>query len=1333
MPHGFSFLRRFSHKGQGRATSLHGIRARTRLLMAAVVGLGVVLFAIGAWRAVSTFDAVKREVRLRGDAIASRVANRLALALNDRLADLRFVGQSLLGSRTTPAALDAPIKKALGDFLASHPVLRDINLLNARGNRILWSVRPQSPRPILPPRRFHALRDDTHIEVGEPVYARRFHAVVIPLRYRIVPWGGGAGTWLIGDPLDLSRLGVLLPRTRLTIRLATRAGRPLALWDGAAWRAPAAIGLRPAGAARARIPGYPWGVTVLWSRGHLWGLWWRHVARWLPLFLILLWGSQYMGLLLVNLLSQEMQLRLWHEGFHRLNQAIRKEPSPGELFADAARMIQGNLDAPLVLVGWRGLHAAAGSAGEAETRRVLDAVFATAADSRWRVVAQDALPLCMVLALGATGAIVAVCPSRRARTVAWYEMVRELAGHLAAAIDQRQQRLEIGRLQRYQAAVRIMQLELLRQPTPEEAQSLLVRILAEQTDIIGAFVAVPEPTGPRLLVQAAAAQDPEVRAALLRLTPSRDPGDHPFGQMLAGRAFRSGTPHGPADPHGDPDLAAAIAGLDALAPIRAVLAYPILEDGREQPSAVLVVDGTDPEYFTPALRALLEHLVASVRLALNAHRTRRQTDRYRAFYEALARASQAIARAGEVLQMFRNICHILVECTGVPLTFISLSRPDGVAIVASAGSSEDFLPVGPAGIDPLADPLGILHTRTMGANGPCLFEGREQWLEGDALRRRAEALGLVSALTVPWTQGDGVAGVLGIVAGERGFFDEDLTQLMEAFGHDISFAVSDYERRQELTRLSLYDSLTMLPNRAYFERSTASAIARAQRCGRMLALGILDLDGFKEWNDLQGHAEGDHLLKAVAQRLREVVREGEGVARLGGDEFGLAVSIDNLDALTALSGRLLAAVALADPERRVTASLGWATHTAGAADYGTLLVQADEALYAAKAAGRNAYRIFGGDIAERLTRRLAIHRRFPEALAGGQILFALQPQAHCMTGRIEGVELLARWRDGDTLIPAERFMPDVEKDPRLIRALGRYALGAAVALRDRLRAADHDLRVALNIGAHHFLYPAFLDEVVATLDGSSASGLCIEVTEDVVSSDVRRAADIMSRLKGLGFSVALDDFGKGHSSLTEAIRLPVDEIKLDHRFVRLFRRDPNAFAVAGAALLLGGLSGRRLIAEGIETPDDLTLWRHMGGEYIQGHLLAGPLAEEAFLAWLAANPSSPLAPVSIFPPRDLVLAGYAFLEPDDGVEDFLRTGRARLREWMQLRADLYGRLPHWRPLEAVLDRDPAQTSKTARESWRHELRSALLGLFDEVGTVLRCRPGDAVTPEDGLG
>jgi len=1308
----------------------YAIRRRINIVTSAFLAFSVVLGAVGLWRAYNAYSAVRQEEQLKADALVSRAANQLAMTLNERFADLRFLADSLRVGRSQEHHLRAPIKAMLRQFLATHYNIINVNIIGPRGKTILWSAHPQPGRPILPVIAFQPLIDNPHLEIGHAVFAKIFHTMAVPMRYKIED-RSGAVRFYIGDPMPLDRLMQLIPKTHFDIHLATLGGQTFAVWRNGHFGSPGITLAPPAGEARSIVAGYPWEVSTQWSSATLRHMWWQRVRPWLPLFILLLWGSQYIATLVINLLSREMQLRLWHETLYQINQSILEDSPLEGLFANAATRVQANLVAAFVFVGSRHERATAGPAASQFTDSMLHTAFTIATADEWKSLPVDISPRPMTLALGDTDAVIIIFPSLQTQIIPWYDLVQEMTGQLTSAINQKRQRLEIDRLQRYQAAVSMMQLELLRQPRPDDMYGLLVRVLQEQTDILGAFVAIPEPDSSWLRIQAAAAQSDEIRNALRRLTPSQDPKNRPFGQMLSSRAFRSGTPHGPSDPHTDTDLQSSIIMEPALAPVRAVVAYPLLEEGALISTAVLVVEGTDPNYFTPALLALLEHLVASVRLALSRYRARRQIDRYRAFYEALARASQAMTRSSEPSRLFHNICSILAEYTGVPLTFISLVEGGSARVVATGGVARGFMDGSHVALDPCDDGLGALHAQTMLTSEPCLFETRERWLGNEALRHRAQNLGLESALTIAWAHKNGAPGILGIVAGETGFFDHDLARLMEAFGRDISFAINDYDRQQELLRLSLFDALTGLPNRVQFEQFAVDAMARSAHNGRIMALGIMDLDGFKEWNDLQGHRAGDNLLKTVSGRLHDVMNGENGVARLGGDEFGLVVSLDNAGELAALSARLLDAVAQADSGKRVSASLGWALYTVNEIDYTALLAHADEALYAAKDEGRNTFRLFGGEIAERLKRRLQIQQWFPIALEERQIFFMLQPQASCVTGAVEGVEILARWRTPEGILSADRFIPDVEKDPRLIRELGRRALTEAVALRARLLAAGHPLRVAFNIGALHFLHPAFLDEVSDCLGRERAEGLCIEVTENVALTDTPRAAEVIERLKVLGFTVALDDFGTGYSSLNEAVQLPVDELKLDQRFIRSFRRDPNAFAVASAALMLGYLSGRRLIAEGIEEPDDLALWHHMGGNYIQGYLLAKPLTEPDFHSWLKTLEPTYAHRGAVFPPKDLTLVGYAFLERDSYATcnpESMRAGLARLLHWIDTRRALYSHLPNWPVLETALRHMDHTELGTTHDFCVQELRPAVQALFRDIDAMLQTNVNPAPAP-----
>lgn len=449
----------------------------------------------------------------------------------------------------------------------------------------------------------------------------------------------------------------------------------------------------------------------------------------------------------------------------------------------------------------------------------------------------------------------------------------------------------------------------------------------------------------------------------------------------------------------------------------------------------------------------------------------------------------------------------------------------------------------------------------------------------------------------------------------------DVVHTIDDIVQSTGEALRHYQDHKRVEEMALYDGLTGLPNRAYFLESGAEALARSLRNREHLAVGLLDLDGFKDVNDILGHEMGDRLLQSIAQRLQETRRGGDVVARMGGDEFAFHSPISGPDDLAAISLRFLSAVTGAASvviDMPVSCSIGWAIAPIDGNRFEELYAHADIAMYAAKAAGKSTYRLYSGAVSRHAERKIYIHRNFPVAISRGDVQFFLQPQADILDRRIDGVELLVRWRrpDGGWSFPKD-FMSDVEDDTDLIRGLGILGLQEADRLRVRLRSLGLDWNVSINIGARHFLHPDFLDDVMEHCpDGN---GIVLEITETTTLGSLQAAEKIAWQLKDRRFRLSMDDFGTGFSSLLSTANLPFDELKLDQSFIRSFRHNESSFAVVGSARLLGDLSGRSLIAEGISDPGDLALWLRMGGRRIQGYYLAPPLPESALLSvhqWL---------------------------------------------------------------------------------------------------------------------
>jgi len=451
---------------------------------------------------------------------------------------------------------------------------------------------------------------------------------------------------------------------------------------------------------------------------------------------------------------------------------------------------------------------------------------------------------------------------------------------------------------------------------------------------------------------------------------------------------------------------------------------------------------------------------------------------------------------------------------------------------------------------------------------------------------------------------------------------------------ELQVHLQAYCDAQEQQHLLHYDKLTQLPNRMHFLDLAAERLEG----NNSYWLTVIDLDHFNEMNTVFGSRSTDACLQAVARKVLAILPKDALFGRIGGDEFaGLIPERFGPEEISKAIAKAVAEAGRETLKATLTCSLGWAQFPEDDLDLGDLFHHANEALAQAKIAGRDVWQLYGGVVRERAQRRLRVHHQFPDAIEKGNIAFFLQGKADMEKQRISGVEMLARWRmdDGNWLGPG-KFMSWVEENPRLIRLLGRYALSEAMRLRDKAKQLGlEDWSISLNIGARHFLAPEFIDDLSEICpDGR---GLVLELTETAQVLGRRPARPTMESCRKLGYQLSMDDFGTGYSSLLSVARLPFDELKLDQSFIRQFRYDIGSFGIAGAARLLSQLSHIRLLAEGIERPEELRLWQQMGGRYIQGFLIAPPLPEQAFFDWyndlvphlLHAKPPMPLQDLGI--------------------------------------------------------------------------------------------------------
>lgn len=461
--------------------------------------------------------------------------------------------------------------------------------------------------------------------------------------------------------------------------------------------------------------------------------------------------------------------------------------------------------------------------------------------------------------------------------------------------------------------------------------------------------------------------------------------------------------------------------------------------------------------------------------------------------------------------------------------------------------------------------------------------------------------------------------VLEITRLNHWFFGRSLNVHWESLLHDLERYLERARAGQEKKYLMENDALTGLPNRTRFTAQVAERLIATKADQMYFALAVLDLDMFNEINTSYGPGEADRCLQEIATQLKAQsnLQEGGILARIGGDEFGILIHHADREAIHDFSQLLLIAVQNAARkilDTQLTTSIGWSFFPVDGQDVHALLAQAEEAMAETKRQGGNGYQLYSGPVAQRAMQRLWVHRDFPEAIKKGDIHFFLQPKADMVAGCLTGVELLARWRShSNQWIGPGKFMPFVEENAHLVRTLGIWAIQEAVRLRQRMQVESLPLQISINIGAKHFLDPAFVFDLEAHCP--NGVGITLEITETASMMGRKSARPVMEWCQSRGFQLSMDDFGTGYSSLLSVARMRFDELKLDQSFIRAFRQDIASFGVAGASQLLSGLIQCDLVAEGIATPAALHLWLLLGGRHIQGYLLAPPLPENAFFTW----------------------------------------------------------------------------------------------------------------------
>lgn len=437
-------------------------------------------------------------------------------------------------------------------------------------------------------------------------------------------------------------------------------------------------------------------------------------------------------------------------------------------------------------------------------------------------------------------------------------------------------------------------------------------------------------------------------------------------------------------------------------------------------------------------------------------------------------------------------------------------------------------------------------------------------------------------------------------------------------------AASLADANKELQFLTLHDSLTKLPNRALFEDRLQQEIQRARREKSSLSVFVLDMDGFKQFNDAFGHPIGDLLVIEVSIRIQAIIRGHDTLARFGGDEFVLLASAGSPADAASLAEKLMAAIRdpieIAGHDCHASASIGIALYDNKEHDHRSLLKNAETAMYHAKELGRDRYCFFEDSMNEDAQEQLSLLHDLHLAQERGELVLFYQPKLDARTGDVVGAEALLRWKHPlRGLVPPDQFIPLAERTG-LILSMGNWVLDEACRQMSEWRSRGfRSWSIAVNLSALQFNHPGLAAMVRNTLERHALEPGCLtlEITESTAMRDVEASMVILQQLTDMGVHISIDDFGTGYSSLLYLKRLPARELKIDRGFVRDLVHDKEDAAIIAAIVALGHTLNIKVVAEGVETAEQQNFLSRLGCTTLQGYLLGRPMPAAQFIQAIA--------------------------------------------------------------------------------------------------------------------
>jgi len=432
-----------------------------------------------------------------------------------------------------------------------------------------------------------------------------------------------------------------------------------------------------------------------------------------------------------------------------------------------------------------------------------------------------------------------------------------------------------------------------------------------------------------------------------------------------------------------------------------------------------------------------------------------------------------------------------------------------------------------------------------------------------------------------------------------------------------------HRKQQDLYYLAHFDQLTGVPNRLLFKDRLQQSLQQAKRRKKLFGLIFVDLDRFKYINDTLGHSLGDELLKIFSHRLTSSVRESDTVARVGGDEFVIILQnlIEAQDAEKIASDiieNIRKPILIHDHEIQITASLGVALYPVHDDTVDGMIRKADAAMYEVKKKGRNDYLMYSDVTDDCFIQRNSLEMGLRMALNKNEFSLHYQPQINLASNEVVGVEALLRWHHSELgLISPAQFIP-IAEESGLIIFIGEWVLNEACRQHvEWIRQGLPPLRIAVNVSAIQFQQSNFFDCVKKAIEGSGidSSYLELELTESLLMTNPLQTVSTLNKIRSLGIKFAIDDFGTGHSSLGYLTRFPIDKLKIDQSFIRNIQGVPVNEAIVKAIIALGSSLGLEIIAEGVETMDELNCIKNYNCQEVQGYYFSRPIPADEFKEW----------------------------------------------------------------------------------------------------------------------